>query len=328
VTRSRTRWHACLTTCLVTFATALASAQAPAFPDRAIVIIDPASAGSGTDYFSRPLAEEMGKILGISVIVENKPGAGGALAAEFVARSKPDGYTLGLAAVSTHAANPSVNRSIRYDPVRDFAAITTMVTLPSVMVVRADSPIRSLKDLVDSAKEAPGTLSFGGPGIGTAAHVLMEQFSRLAGIRLTYIPYRGSPEMLADLLGGRIDVVSDNIPSMLPFLKDGRLRALVVRDVNRAVVLPSVATFKELGYDAVSFPLWFGLVAPSGTPPNVVRFLNETAQKAMRAPAFQQRVEAGAARYSPSTPEQFQTQIQEWYERFKLTVQEANIRIE
>lgn len=310
------------------FAAEAARTQPSTFPDRPIVIIDPAAAGSGTDFFSRPLAEEMSKFLGKPVIVENRPGAGGVLAAEFVARAKPDGHTLGLAAVSTHAANPAVNKSVRYDPVKDFAAITMMVTLPSVTVVRADAPIRSLDELVDAARMAPGKITFAGPGIGTAAHVLLEQFSRQAGIRLSYIPYRGSSDMLADLLGGRVDVASDNIPALLPHLREGRLRALVVRDVVRVASLPDVPTYKELGFEAVSFPLWFGLVAPAGTPPDVIRQLNEAAQAAMRSPAFQQRVDAGSARYSPSTPEQFQAQIEAWRNRFKTTAEQAGIRVE
>lgn len=322
------RLQAGLAAAAAVFTLGAAFAQPAAFPDRTIVIVDPAVAGSGTDFFSRPLAEEMSKILGIPVVVENKPGAGGALAAEFVARAKPDGHTLGLAAVSTHAANPAVNKSLRYDPVKDFAAITTMVTLPSVTVVRADSPIRSLKELVDAAHDAPGKVTIAGPGIGTAAHVLLEQFSRLAGVRFSYIPYRGSGDMLADLLGGRVDAASDNIPTLLPHLREGRLRALVVRDWSRVALLPDVPTYKELGFEAVSFPLWFGLVAPAGTPPYVVRLLNEAAQSAMRTPAFQLRVEAGSARYSPSTPEQFQAQIQEWRDRFKLTAEQAGIRSE
>ena len=322
------RCHACLAAAAAILTASSALAQSATFPDRLIVIVDPAAAGSGTDFFSRPLAEEMSKILNKPVIVENKPGAGGALAAEFVARAKPDGHTLGLAAVSTHAANPAVNKALRYDPVKDFAAITLMVTLPSVTVVRADAPIRSLKELVEAARAAPGKVTFAGPGIGTAAHVLLEEFSRQAGIRVSYIPYRGSGDMLADLLGGRVDVASDNIPTLLPHLKEGRLRALVVRDVVRVASLPDVPTYKELGFESVSFPLWFGLVAPAGTPPDVIRLLNNTAQTAMRTPAFQQRIEAGSARYSPSTPEHFQAQIEEWRDRFRITAEQAGIRTE
>ena len=295
------------------------------YPDRPITIVDPFSAGSNTDYFSRALADEMARLLRQPVIVDNKAGSGGALATEFVARAKPDGYTLGLASVSTHVANPAVNKALRYDPLKDFAPITTIVTLPSATVVRADSPLQSLRDLIDAARAKPGTVSFASPGVGSAGHVLQEHFAHLAGVSFLHVPYRGSGPILNDLFGGQISVASDNIPSLLPHIRSGKLRALAVRDLRRLPQLPDVPTFKELGFEAVSQPLWFGLVAPAGTPPELVRQLNEVVQQAMRAPAFQQKIEAVAGTYTPSTPEQFQVQIRHWLEQFRKTVQLAQI---
>lgn len=295
------------------------------YPERAITIIDPFSAGGNTDYFSRPLADEMARLLRQPVIVDNKAGSGGALAAEFVARAKPDGYTLGLASVSTHVANPAVNKAVRYDPLKDFAPVTSIVSLPSATVVRADSSLKSLKDLIDEARSKPGVVSFASPGVGSAGHVLQEQFAHLAGVSFLHVPYRGSGPILNDLFGGQINVASDNVPSLLAHIKNGKLRALAVRDVKRLPQLPDVPTFKELGFEAVSQPLWFGLVAPAGTPVEVIKQLNEVAQQAMRMPAFQQKIEAVAGTYLPSTPEQFRTLIAQWLDQFRKTVQIAHI---
>lgn len=312
-------------------AAATAWSHAPAaqpFPDQPIVIVDPATPGSSTDIFSRALAEEMGKLAGQPVIVENKPGAAGALASEFVARASPDGHTLGLAAVSTMAANPALNRALKYDPVMDFAPITTMVTLPSVIVVVANSPFRTLMDLIDAARHSPGTISFASPGVGTAGHILLEQFSQLASVRFLHVPYRGSLSMLNDLFGGQLQVMSDNIASVLPHVRHSRLRALAVRDVQRSLQLPGIPSLKELGFEAVSYPLWFGLVAPASTPAEVVQRLNALAHEAMRGPAFQRRVQEGGATYAPSTPDEFQQLIKQWLGRFKAIVEQAGIKPE
>jgi tripartite-type tricarboxylate transporter receptor subunit TctC len=301
-----------------------AAAQAR-YPERAITIVDPFTAGSNTDYFSRALGDEMAKLLGQPVIVENKAGSGGALATEFVAKAKPDGYTLGLASVSTHVANPALNKALRYDPLKDFAHITTMVSLPSATVVLANSPFKTLKDLLDAARNKPGGVSFASPGVGSAGHVLLEQFAHLAGVKFLHVPYRGSGPILNDLFGAQIDVASDNIPSLLPHIKSGKLRVLAIRDLKRVAQLPDAPTFKELGFEAVSRPLWFGLVAPAGTPREIVLRLNAVAHQAMKTAAFQQKVDAVAGTSFPGSPEQFQALIGEWLQQFKTTVKVANI---
>jgi tripartite-type tricarboxylate transporter receptor subunit TctC len=303
------------------------AATPAAFPERAITIVDPFAAGSNTDYFSRALGDELAKLLGQPVIVENRSGSGGAIGAEAVARAKPDGHVLGLASVSTLVSNPAVNKALRYDPLKDFAPVTTIVTLPSATVVLANSPVKSLKDLIQQAKAAPDTVSFASPGAGSAGHVLLEQFAHLAGVKFLHVPYRGSGGILNDLFGGQVQVASDNIPSLLPHIKSGRLRALAVRDVRRVPGLPDVPTFKELGFEAVSQPLWFGLVAPAGTPRDVVARLNQASLQAMRTPAFLQKVEAVAGTPSPSSPEEFQRLIADWLAQFRKTVQVANITL-
>lgn len=309
-------------------AAALCGIAAPAVvrAQRPITIVDPATPGSSTDLVSRAVADAMAQVLGVPVVVENRTGAAGAVAAEFVARSAPDGHTLGLAAVSTHAANPAYNRSLRYDPIKDFAPISTLVTLPSATVVAADAPYRSLPELVQAARERPGTISFASPGVGSAGHLLLELFSHLAGVKFLHVPYRGSPPMFNDLFGGQLAVASDNLPAVLPHVRSGRARALVVRDTRRIPQLPDVPVFAELGFETVSFPLWFGLVAPVGTPAAVVSRLNEAVHAALRSESFRRRAEEGGSTVAPSTPQAFETLIAQWLERFRRIVEIAEIK--
>lgn len=298
------------------------------YPDRPITLIDPFTAGSNTDYFSRALADEMSRLLGQPFIVENRAGGGGALGTEYLARAKADGYTLGLASVSTHVANPAVNKALRYDPIKDFAPITPIVSLPSVTVVLANSPFKSIKDLLAAAKDKPGTVSFASPGVGSAGHVLLEHFAHMAGVKFLHVPYRGSGPILNDLFAGQIAVASDNIPALLPHIRSGKLRALALRDLKRLPQLPDVPTLKELGFEPVSRPLWFGLVAPAGTPRDIVRRLNEVALQAMKTPAFLQKAEVVAATPIPGSPEQLQALIQQWLEQFRHAVKTANITLD
>jgi tripartite-type tricarboxylate transporter receptor subunit TctC len=298
------------------------------YPERPVTLLDPFTAGSNTDYFARVLAEEMGKLLGQPMIVENKAGGGGSVGAETVARAKPDGYLLGMGTVSTLVSNPAVNKALRYDPLADFTLITTLVTLPSATVVPASSPIKTLDDLIKAAKAKPGAISFASPGVGSAGHVLLEHFAHLAGVKFNHVPYRGSGPIQNDLLGGQLDVASDNIPSLMPHIQSGKLRVLAIRDVKRLPQLPNAPTFKELGFEPVSQPLWFGLVGPAGMPKDLVKRLADAAHQAMKTPAFQQKAALAATTISPSTPEEFQALVRRWLEQFKATVQSARIVLE
>jgi tripartite-type tricarboxylate transporter receptor subunit TctC len=298
------------------------------FPERPLSLIDPFTAGSNTDYFSRVLAEEMARLLGQPVVVENRAGGGGSLGAEAVARAKPDGHVLGMGSVSTLVANPAVNRKLRYDPLSDFSLITTLVTVPSITVVNASSPFKTLDDLIKAARAKPGTISFASPGVGSGGHVLLEHFSHLAGVKFNHVPYRGSGSIQTDLLGGQIDVASDNSPTLMPHIQSGKMRVLAVRDLKRLPQLPSAPTFKELGFEAVSQPLWFGLVGPAGLPRDVLKRLNEVAHQAIRTPSFAQKAAQAGASLAPGTPEEFQALVRRWLEQFRATVQMANIVLE
>jgi tripartite-type tricarboxylate transporter receptor subunit TctC len=298
------------------------------YPDRPVTLLDPFAAGGNTDYFSRVLAEEMGRLLGQPMIVENRAGGGGALGAEAVARAKPDGYVLGMASVSTLVSNPALNKALRYDPLADFTLITTLVTLPSATVVLSSSPFRTLDDLIRAAKARPGALSFASPGVGSAGHVLLAHFSHLAGVKFNHVPYRGSGPMQNDLMAGQLDVMSDNIPALMPHIHSGRLRVLAIRDLVRLPQLPHAPTLKELGYEPVSQPLWFGLVGPAGLPKYLVKRLGDVAHQAMKSPAFQQKAAVAATTIAPSTPEEFRALVMRWLAQFKATVQTARIVLE
>jgi tripartite-type tricarboxylate transporter receptor subunit TctC len=303
----------------------------PPLPARAgdaeppLVLIDPFTAGSNTDYVSRALARALAPLMGRPVQVENRAGGGGSVGAEAVARAAPDGRTLGLASVSTLVANPALNRSLRYDPLKDFTLISTVVTLPSLAVVAADSPIRTLDQLVRLARTRPGTLSYASPGVGSAGHVLLEHFSHLAGARFMHVPYRGSGPMLTDLLAGRVDVASGNAPTALTFIRSGHLRALAVRNLTRLPQLPGTPTYLELGYAPVSAPLWFGLVGPAGLPRPVAERLRHVVHHAIASPAFRAQAEAAAATVTASTPEQFQSLVRQELARYRSVVQSARI---
>jgi tripartite-type tricarboxylate transporter receptor subunit TctC len=298
------------------------------YPDRPVTLLDPFAAGGNTDYFSRVLAEEMGKLLGQPMVVENKAGGGGSMGAEAVARAKPDGYVLGMASVSTLVSNPALNKALRYDPLADFTLITTLVTLPSATVVLASSPFKTLDDVIKAAKARPGVVSFASPGVGSAGHVLLEHFSHLAGVKFNHVPYRGSGPMQNDLMAGQLDVISDNIPALMPHIQSGKLRVLAIRDLKRLPQLPNAPTLKELGFEPVSQPLWFGLVGPAGLPKDLVKRLGDVAHQAMKSPAFQQKAAMAATTIAPSTPEEFRALVQRWLEQFKATVQTARIVLE
>ncbi|MCM5682897.1 tripartite tricarboxylate transporter substrate binding protein [Schlegelella sp. S2-27] len=298
------------------------------YPERPVTLVDPFTAGSSTDYFSRVLATEMGKLWGQPVVVENKAGGGGSVGAETVVRAAPDGYVLGMASVSTLVSNPVLNRMQHYDPLADFTLISTLVTVPSATVVLASSPLKTLDDLVKAARARPGGVSFASPGVGSAGHVLLEHFSHLAGAKFNHVPYRGGGPLQTELLGGQIDAASENLPLLMPHIQSGRLRVLAVRDLQRLSQLPEAPTFKELGYEPVSQPLWFGLVGPAGLPRDVVQRLCDATHQAVRAPGFRQQAERVAATVSSGTPEQFRAQVGRWLDQYEVMVRTTRMRPE
>eukprot|EP01136_Pigoraptor_vietnamica_P016438 Opistho-1_new@4872 len=240
------------------------------YPERPVRLVVPFGPGGSTDMVARLLAEKMGPLLGQTVLVENRGGAGGLLGAEAVAHAAPDGYTLGMATMSTHGANPAVSPRLPYDAIRDFAPITNVVAVPSVFVVHPDVPARTMQEFIVLAQAQPGRLSFASPGVGSLGHVNIELFMALADIELLHVPYRGAAQAANDALSGVVDAMTDNLPSTLPHIQAGRLRALAVLAAQRSPLLPEVPTYRELGFAEMSEGGWFGLVAPAGTPPTVL----------------------------------------------------------
>ncbi len=297
---------------------------------RPIRLIVPYAAGGPLDVTARMLAERVRESLG-TVIVENKPGAGGNLGADLVAKAAPDGLTIGLAAVATHAINPWLFGRMPYDASRDFAPITQMVRVPNVLVMNAATAhrlnIHSLADLICYAKSHPGQLNYGSGGNGSAGHLAGEMFKKAAGIYAVHIPYNGgSPAQLA-LLSGQVDFNLDNLATAAPNIRSGKLKALAVTTARRSQVLPEIATMAETlrGFE---IDTWWGLVAPAGTPRDVVLRLNQAFTEALRAPETQARFAQLMAEPVPTTPEQFGDFMKKELARYEPVVKASGARVD
>lgn len=303
-----------------------ALAQAP-YPNKPIRLIVPFAPGGSTDIAARLVAEFGGRELGQQIVVENKPGAGGSTGMEFVAKAAADGYTLGMATVSTHGSNPAVYGSrLKYDPVKDFTPITNVATTPSVFAVHPGVPVSSMKEFINRARSAPGTLSYATPGTGSLGHANMAHLAALAQIELLHVPYKGSGQALNDALAGQVNAITDNLPSALPHIKSGKLRALVVLAEKRSPSLPDVPTYAELGYPQMGGGGWFGVVAPAGTPASVVARLNAAIHKAMKHPEFVQKMEESGATPIPGTPAEFARSIEQAVSRYDRIAKMAKIQ--
>ncbi|SOY53262.1 conserved hypothetical protein, UPF0065 [Cupriavidus taiwanensis] len=313
------------TATLVFAGSALAQAN---YPTRPIRLIVPFAAGGSTDLSARLVAEFAGRELGQSIVVENKGGAGGSLGMEQVANAAPDGYTIGMATVSTHGSNPAVFPKLKYDPIKDFAPITNVVSMPSVFTVHPSVPAKTMQEFIALAKANPGKYSVASPGTGTLGHVNLENFQMLAKIELLHVPYKGAGLGLNDAVAGQVNAISDNLASALPHVKAGRLRALAVLGATRSPQLPNVPTYAELGYKEMGDGGWFGIVAPAGTPPAIVARLNQAILKAMQNPEFKRKVEASGGTLVPTTPEQFKAQIQQAIARYARVAKAANIQLD
>lgn len=303
-------------------------ARASDYPDRPVKLIVPFAPGGSTDMVARLLAEKMGPFLGKAVVIENRGGGGGTLGADAIAKSRPDGYTIGMATVSTHGSNPAVYSRLPYDPVRDFAPITNVLSVPSVFVVHPSVPARTMPEFIALAKAQPGKYTFASPGNGSLGHVNIENFMDLAGMQLLHVPYKGAGQAANDALAGVVHAMTDNLPSTLPHVKAGKLRALAVLAPQRSPVLPDVPTYRELGFEEMSEGGWFGLVAPAGTPPAVLARLHDAAHKAMATADFKEKTAAIAGVAMANSPEQFAAQIRQAMERYRRIAQKANIKLD
>jgi len=305
----------------------LAQAQS-GYPSRPIKLIVPFAPGGSTDMVARLLADKMGQVLGQPVVVDNKGGAGGSIGADAIAKAAPDGYTIGMATVSTHGANPAIYAKLPYNAVKDFAPITNVMSVPSVFVVHPSVPAKTMQEFIALAKAKPGKYTFASPGTGSLGHANIENFMNLAGIELLHIPYKGAGQAITDALAGQVDSMTDNLPSTLPNIQSGKLRPLAVLALKRSHVLPDVPTYAELGYPGMGDGGWFGLVAPAGTPKEVIAKLNAAAHKAMAMPDYLEKQKGISGESMGNTPEQFARQIQAAIERYTAVAKRANIKLD
>lgn len=306
-----------------------ATAARAEFPDRPIRLIVPFAASGSTDLAARLIGEYAARELGQAIVVENRAGAGGSLGMEQVAKSRPDGYTLGMATMSTHGSNAAAyGTRLKYDPVKDFAPVSNVATVPSVLAVNAKFPARTMAELLAMAKKEPGKITFASPGMGSLGHANVEYFSSLAKIQLLHVPYKGSGMALNDAVAGQVDAITDNLPSALTHIQAGRLRALAVLSDKRSPTLPDVPTYGELGFPQMGNGGWFGIVAPAGTPAPVVRRLNQAIHAAMKQPDFVKKMEDAGATLIPNTPQQFQAQIEQAVARYAAVAKVAKISAE
>ncbi|MEO8250538.1 MAG: tripartite tricarboxylate transporter substrate binding protein BugE [Burkholderiales bacterium] len=304
------------------------AAQADGYPNKTIKLLVPFAAGGTTDLVARAISDAMGKAMGTTVIVENRGGGGGAVGAAETARATPDGYSLGVATVSTTATNPALNPKIAYNPLTDFTPIINIAATPNVLAVNPSFPAKDPKALIAELKRNPGKYSFATSGAGGIAHLQMELFKSLTGTYITHIPYRGSGPALNDTVAGQVPMIFDNLPSALPFIKDGRLVAVAIAAPARLPVLPNVPTFKEIGLEPVNRMAYYGLYGPKGLPAEVVEKVNAAVKQALQDPAVRQRIEGTGALIVANTPEQFGEQIKTEFELYKKVVENSKLTLE
>lgn len=306
----------------------LGSAYAQSYPNKPIRLIIPFAAGGTTDIVGRGVADKLSKELGQPVVVENKGGGGGSIGADAIAKSAPDGYTIGIATVSTHAVNPACNPKLSYDPIKDFKPITNLVHVANVVAVNPSFPAQDYKSFLAILKANPGKYSYATSGACGIGHMLGEQFKLSTKTFIVHIPYRGAGPALNDVLGGQVPIFFDNLPSSMPHIKSGKLRPLVVAWKTRLPSLPNVPTFAEVGIPAANDPAWYGFVAPAGTPDAIIQKLHAATVKALAAPDLRARLQGAGAEPLGNTPAQYAAEIRKEYDKMKHLVKSQGIRFE
>jgi len=314
--------------CLAAMLPVLSSdAHAQAWPSRPIRFIMAYPPGGSSDVLARPLAHELTKQLGQQVVIDYKPGGGTTIAADLVAKSAPDGYTV-IMLLTAHAVNATLMPKLPYDTRRDFAAITLAAIQPLIVVVNAASPIRSVQEPVAAAKASPGKLNYGSAGPGNTSHLAVEYFKSVTGTNLTDIPYKGSGPMVAALMGREYDVAFDSLSTSWPPAKAGKFRALAVTTAQRSHAAPEVPTMIEAGIAGFDVAVWYGIFAAAGTPPEIVRRLNAEFIRAMQAPEAKERIESAGYTIVGSTPEALDAHLGAEIERWGKVVREAGVKLE
>jgi tripartite-type tricarboxylate transporter receptor subunit TctC len=298
------------------------------YPSKPIRLVVPFAAGGTTDLMARIVAEPLGKLLGQTVVVDNKAGGGGVLGAAEVARSAADGYTLGLATASSNATNPAINPKVPYDPLKDFSPITNMAATPNVLAINPAFPAKDFAGLLAELRRKPGHYDYASSGTGGIGHLQMELFKNLTKTFIVHIPYSGGGPALRDTLGGQVMIIFDNLPSALPHIKDKRLIAMAVATPERLPELPGVPTFKELGLEPVNRPAFYGIYGPKGMSKELVQKLNASLLKVLQDPAVIKRIEATGSKVIGNTPEQFAQQLKAEFEVYKKVVDAQKLKLD
>jgi tripartite-type tricarboxylate transporter receptor subunit TctC len=303
-------------------------ALAQAFPSKPVTLQVPFAPGGTTDIIARVMSEPLGKAFGQNVIVLNRAGGGGVVGAQELARVAPDGHYIGMATVSTTAANPAINPKIPYDTLSDFTPIINIAATPNVIAVHPSFPAKDFKGFLEEVKKNPGKYSYASSGTGGIGHLQTELFKSLTGTFITHIPYRGAGPALNDTVGGQVPIIFDNLPSALPHILSGRLVAIVVAAPQRVAALPNVPTFKEVGLEPVNRMAYYGLIGPKGMAPDVVSKIHAAATEALKDPAVRKRVEDTGSLVVGNSPSEFTAQIKAEFEVYKQVVAKQKLKLD
>jgi tripartite-type tricarboxylate transporter receptor subunit TctC len=307
----------------------VAGVHAQAWPAKPIRFVVPYPPGGPLDTMARAVGQKLAESMGQPVLVDNRPGAGGNIGTDIVAKSPADGYTLLMGAVATHAINPTLYGKIPYDPVKDFVPVAMVAVVPNVLVVTPGLPVKSVRDLIELARARPGYLNFGSGSTGSTGHLAGELFNTLAGVQMVHIPYKGGAPAMADLLAGQVQLMFDNLANSLPQVKAGRLRALAVTTAQRSSFAPELPTLAEAGVPGFDLSTWFGVFVPGGTPRDIVTRLNAEVVKALDAPDMRERLgKMGAEPPADNTPERFAAFIRSESDKYARVIKSSGAKVE